>query len=62
MNDGVEVSVNKHEGSSGKVEKTMIVVRWGCLSVITQGRQESMTRYARWQLRASIVNKKTEEI
>ena len=45
MNDGVEVSVNKREGSGGKAEKTMIVVRWGCLSVITQGRLEPMTRY-----------------
>ena len=45
MNDGVEVSVNKREGSGGKAEKTMIVVRWGCLLVITQGRRETMTRY-----------------
>ena len=45
MNDGVKVSVNKRKGSGGKAEKTMIVVRWGCLSVITQGRRETMTRY-----------------
>ena len=45
MNDGVKVSVNKREGSGGKAEKTMIVVRWGCLSVITQGHRETMTQY-----------------